>query len=170
MSGEPAAPLPLKLFISYAHEDSRLRARLAKHLALLKNRGVLASWYDGEIVAGQEWEAAIFDQLNTADIILLLISADFLASPYCYGREMQRALERHDAKEARVIPVLLQPVDDFGHAPFAKLQAVPIDANKRLKAVTEWPHRERAYAKIAEGIRQAADQLLAARGNPSLAH
>lgn len=148
---------PVKVFVSYAHEDSRLRKRLDKHLATLKNLGLITAWYDGEIVAGQEWEPEILGNLEMADVILLLISADFLASKYIHTKELKRAMERHEAKTAKVIPVLLQPVDYRG-APFDKLEALPVDAQKRPKAVTEWSNREQAFAKAAEGIRKAVEK------------
>lgn len=161
-TSSPTPAAPFEVFISYAHEDSRFRARLDKHLANLQNQGMLATWYDGEIVAGEEWEPEILEHLNTAQIILLLISADFMASKYINTVELQRAVARHEAGQARVIPILLKPVDYRG-APFAKLEALPTDANKRLKAITEWSNREQAYARIAEGIRRAVEQLTSAK-------
>jgi hypothetical protein len=115
----------VKLSFSYAHKDEALRDELAKHLALLKYQGIITTWHDRNITAGTEWAQAIDTNLNTADILLLLISANFLASDYCYDTEMQRALERHHDGEARVIPILLKPCDWEG-APFGKLQACPL--------------------------------------------
>jgi predicted ATPase len=158
MAFTPQPGHPLKLFISYAHENSKLRSRLDKHLALLKNMGVIAVWHDGEIIAGEEWKPTILENLNTANIIVLLISADFLASEFCYSIEMMRALERHDAQEACVIPVLLQPVD-YVDAPFAKLLAIPTDTYGQLKPVAKWSSREEAFAKIVESIRVASEKL-----------
>jgi hypothetical protein len=100
---------------------------LETHLALLRHEGVIASWHDRKIVAGQEWKGQIDRHLDEADIILLLVSADFLASDYCYEIEMQRALARHQAGEACVIPVIIRAVD-WNSAPFANLQALPKDA------------------------------------------
>ena len=76
---------------------------------------------------------AIDEHLEAADVVLLLISADFLASDYCYDTEMKRALEKHKAGKARVIPIIIRPVDWKG-APFGELQALP----KNAKAVTSW--------------------------------
>lgn len=90
-------------------------------------RGYIASWYDRRISAGEEWKHQIDAHLEAADIILLLVSADFLASDYCYDIEMRRALERHDAGEARVIPVIVRAVDWTG-APFDRLKILPRDA------------------------------------------
>jgi TIR domain len=109
---------PIEVFISYSHKDEALREKLGTHLSLLKRHGVIDDWHDRRIGAGQEWAGAIDEHLNSAAIILLLVSADFLASDYCYDREMKRALERHDAGDARVIPVILRNVDLEGrHLP-----------------------------------------------------
>src|SRR5713226_5126476 len=91
----------IKVFLSYAHEDEPLLRKLETHLSLLKRQGLISTWYDRQIVPGTNWAATIDEQLEQASIILLLVSADFLASDYCYGVEMQRALQRHQAKQAR---------------------------------------------------------------------
>ena len=154
MIDEPTRPL--NVFYSYAHKDAKLRDELGKHLFPLKRQGLIADWYDRDISAGKEWEKEIDDHLNTADIILLLISSDFLASEYCYGIELKRAIERHDAGEARVIPILLKPVDWQGSS-FHKLQALP----KKAKAVTKWTNQAEAFAEIAKGIREVVPELRA---------
>src|SRR5256886_17213924 len=86
-----------------------------------------SDWHDREITAGSEWANQISEHLESAQIILLLISPDFLASDYCHDVEMTRAMERHNNKEARVIPIILRPVDWEG-APFSKLQCLPRNA------------------------------------------
>ena len=108
----------IELFYSYAHADEPMRKKLEKHLATLHQQGLIASWHDRMIGTGTEWEQQIDEHLNRAQIILLLISANFLASPYCSGIEMKRAMERHKANEARVIPVILRPVH-WKDVPFA---------------------------------------------------
>ena len=140
MSPTSKASEPVEVFFSYAHEDEALRDELEKHLAILKWQGVITGWHDRKIGAGREWEGEISTHLNTARVILLLISPDFLASDYCYDVEMKRAMQRHDAREARVIPVILRPVDWKG-APFGKLQALPTDA----KSVTTWTNQDEAF-------------------------
>ena len=111
--GTPTPPDSIEVFYSYAHEDEALIKELRKHLTILKRQGVIRDWYDREITAGTEWKGQIDQHLNAAGVILLVISADFLASDYCYDVEMTRALERHDQGEARVIPVLLRPVEGW---------------------------------------------------------
>src|SRR5260370_14341164 len=124
---------PLEVFYSYAHEDEPLRQELEKHLHILELQGFIKGWHDRDISAGIEWANEIDTHLNSAHIILLLVSPDFLASRYCYSVEMKRAMERHYAKEACVIPIILRPLYWQG-APFHKLQLLPTDA----KPVTQW--------------------------------
>jgi TIR domain len=149
----PVNPGAIAVFVSYSHEDETLRDKLATHLKLLERQGVIQQWHDRQILAGTEWKGEIDGNLESAQIILLLISADFLASDYCYDLEMGRALERHDAGTARVIPIVLRPVDNLWKAPFGKLQALPTDG----KAVTLWENQDAAFADVAKGIRLAAE-------------
>ena len=144
---------PLELFYSYAHEDEALRDELQKFLVMLRRDGVISEWHDRRIGAGTEWAGQIDQHLETASIILLLVSPDFLASDYCYDVEVKRALERHGAGEARVIPVILRPCDRQA-APFAKLQAVPRDG----RPVTRWPDRDDAFLDVTRGIRAAVEE------------
>jgi TIR domain len=133
----PGSPTPVEIFYSYAHEDEVFRTTLEKHLSLLQRQGVITAWHDRHIVPGTDWAQIIDEHLERASIILLLVSADFLASDYCYGVEMKRALERHQAEEAHVVPILLRPVDWKG-APFAHLQSLPTDA----KPITTWSNQD----------------------------
>src|SRR5579871_1216010 len=146
--GNSGQTVPMELFYSYSHKDEELRETLETHLSPLKRQGVIAGWHDRRISAGTEWADQIDEHLNSAQIILLLISADFLASDYCYDKEMTRAMERHEAGAARVIPIILRPCDWHG-APFGKLQALPKDA----KPITDWSNRDAAFLDVAQGIR-----------------
>jgi len=147
-------PKPIEIFFSYAHEDEELRDELAKHLSILQRQGTITAWHDREITAGSEWAGDINEHLNLADIILLLISSDFMASDYCYDKEMTRALERHEAREAVVIPVILRSTK-WTSAPFGKLQALPRNGTP----VTKWPDRDEAFLNITEGINKVAKML-----------
>lgn len=150
----------MKVFYCYAREDIVLRNELEKHLGTLKRTGKITGWYDRDISAGKEWEKEIDVNLNTADIILLLISPDFIDSDYCYSVEMKRALERHDNGEARVIPVILRPVD-WEDAPFSMIQVLPTDG-KPVNS-TYWQYRDEAFSDIARGIRKVINEILASR-------
>ena len=150
---------PLQVFISYAHEDDELREEFVKHLRQLKRDGLIQDWHDREITAGSEWAGQIDEHLNAADIVVLLVSPDFVASEYCYDIEMKRALERHAAGEARVVPVILRP-SDWQTAPFAKLNALPKDA----KPVVDWPTQDpkvhdHGFLNVAAGLRRVAREL-----------
>src|SRR5713101_3195287 len=116
----------IKVFLSYAHEDEPLLRKLETHLSSLKRQGLISTWYDRQIFPGTNWAKVIDERLELASIILLLVSPDFLASDYCYQVEMKRALERYDACQARVIPIVIRPCDCKG-TPFARLQALPTD-------------------------------------------
>ena len=139
-----------RLFFSYSHKDAGLRDELEVHLSMLQRQGLIETWHDRRIAAGDELDKVIDSELESADIILLLVSPDFLASQYCYGVEMLRAMERHDAGEARVIPVILRPCD-WSPAPFSKLLATPTDG----KAITKWPDRDDAFLDVVKSIRAA---------------
>jgi hypothetical protein len=164
---EPGAPRSkraeadqaLATFISYSHKDEAHRERLVRHLALLERRGVLALWHDRKILPGEEWDETISCNLEKADIILLLISADFLASDSCYEKEMQRAIERHEAGTATVIPIIVEPCE-WQKAPFGRLQALP----KSAKAVASWDNQAEAWSDVAAGIERAATGLLGRKG------
>jgi Novel STAND NTPase 1/TIR domain len=145
--------VPLTVFYAYAHEDERLREELMKHLRLLSRQGLISEWYDHQVVAGRDWETEIDEHLNTASIILLLVSSDFLASDYCYDKEMQRALERHKRNEAHVIPILLRPCD----WPPALDALQPLPRNGR--PVTSWSDHDEAFRLIASEIRTLIQAL-----------
>lgn len=157
----PANPLPsssepkaIEVFFSYAHEDEKLRDELAKHIKMLERQGVITAWYDRDISGGTEWKQSIVQQLDRANIILLLISSDFLASDFCWSVELKRAMERHEAGEVRVIPIILREVDWKG-APFGKLQALPRNA----EPVTNWTNPDQAFTDVARGIRKVVEEL-----------
>jgi hypothetical protein len=145
---------PIKLFYCYANEDEYWQRELEKHLRLLRRQGLIEDWHSRDISAGTEWTHEVEKHLNTAQIILLLISADYLASDYSYSIEMKRALERHENGEALVIPISLRPVDLEG-APFYKLRVLP--TNNR--AITKWTNRDEAFLNVAQDIRKAVNEL-----------
>jgi hypothetical protein len=151
-----SVPPPLQVFISYSHKDEELREELDIHLANLKRQGKIQAWHDRAIEAGAEWDAEIKHQLETADIILLLITPRFIASNYCYDLEMQRSIQRHDEGNARVIPIIGKPCD-WQDSPFSKLQVLPKDA----KPVTKWDDRDEAFLNVVQGIRRAVETLQA---------
>jgi hypothetical protein len=154
-------PRAIEVFCAYSHRDESLRDELETHLSILKRRGMISVWHDRRISGGQEWNEEISDHLNRADLILLLVSADFLASAYCYEKEVARAMARHQLREARVVPVILRDcVWDL--APFSKLQALPKDG----KPVAAWDSRDEALKDIALGIRRLTEELAQSIAKP----
>jgi hypothetical protein len=143
---------PLKVFLSYSHEDEALKKKLENHLSALKRAKVIETWNDRKIIAGTDWKDAIDTNLVHANVILLLISSDFLASEYCYAIEMLHALERHNRGQAIVIPVMLRDVD-FAGTPIAKLQMLPKDAQPVLSSA--WKNEDEALKNVAVGVREA---------------
>jgi hypothetical protein len=139
----------LRVFFSYSHVDDRHRDRLDRHLAALRREGAIETWCDHRIAAGENWKAKIGDALREADVILLLISADFIASDFCVDVEMTHAIERHRHGTAHVIPIAVRAAD-WGTLPFASLQALPRDR----KPVTLWSNQDKAWSDVAEGIRR----------------
>ena len=142
---------PIQIFFCYAREDEILLSKLKAHLRPLQHQGLIDVWHDREISAGSEWEREIKTHLSTAQIILLLISPDFMNSDYCYGVEMKQAMERHEQGDAHVIPLILRPVYWQG-SPFGKLQVLPTDA----KPITSssWHSLDDAFFDAAESIRK----------------
>jgi GUN4-like/TIR domain len=148
----------ISVFLSYSRKDKDMLDKLITYLAALRRTGKITTWHDRDIEAGSEWEPELLRQMDTADIILLLISADFMASDYCYGKELQRAIERHDRKEVRVIPVILRPCDwNIPEIPFSKLNVLPSDAEPIVSS--KWQYYDEALVIVARGIREVSEQL-----------
>ncbi len=150
---------PVEIFFSYSHRDEALRDELVKHLGVLKRQRIIEDWHYRRILAGQEWENEIDYHLDQAEVILLLVSADFIDSDYCYGIELKRAMQRYYSQTAYVIPIILRPVD-WQDTPFSQLQALPRDA----KPVTKWENQDEAFTHIAQEIRTVVGML---RSHPS---
>lgn len=141
----------VSLFVSYSHRDEQLRQELEKHLTMLQRQGVIEVWHDRRIGPGDEIDVEISRYLESASIVLLLVSVDFLASAYCYDKEMSRALERHSQAETRVIPVILRPCD-WHSAPFARLKAIPTDG----KPLVQYATLDEGLLEVAQAVRVAA--------------
>lgn len=149
-----AASEPIEVFISYSHKDEDLKDELYIHLANLTRQNKIKPWQDRAIEAGTEWDTEIKARLESAGVILLLITPRFIASEYCFDKEMQRAMERHSTGAARVIPIIMKPCD-WQDTPFSKLQVLPKDA----KPVTSWSDQDEALLNVVQGIRKAVDSL-----------
>ena len=151
-------PTTIEIFCCYAREDQDLMKKLRTHLMPLQRRSLIKLWSDIDINAGDEWEEEIQKHLDTAHMILLLVSPDFMASDYCYSTEMERALQRHEKQEARVIPIILRPTAWKG-APFDKIQVLPTNARPVTDA-RSWISIDEALNDVTEKIGPTVTELL----------
>lgn len=138
-----------RIFVSYSHRDEEHKDRLLIHLKLMERQKLIAPWDDRQIVPAEDWEPPILSHLENADLILLLISTDFLVSDFCWHQELTGAMERHHAGTAKVLPIFVDHCDWKG-APFGKLQGVPQDA----VPVTAYENPEEAWTEVANAVRQ----------------
>jgi hypothetical protein len=144
----------IELYYCYAHQDEGLLARLETHLSILERSGHIFGWTRKEVLAGSDLQSEIVEHFERARLILLLVSPDFLASSYCFGTEMQRAMERHEAGDARVIPILLRPAL-WEEAPFSKLKMLPCNGIP----ITSWSNDDEAFVDVVKGISQAIEDM-----------
>lgn len=140
---------PITAFLSYSRRDLRYLKRLEVQLETFRQQGLLDPWHDRCFIPGDAWEPLLLHKLATSDLILLLVSPDFLASDFIYRVELQTAFKRHEAGEARLVPVLLRPVDLTNH-PLARLQWLPRDG----RPVSQWRIKDQAWLDIQQGLRQ----------------
>jgi hypothetical protein len=138
------------VFCSYAHKDESFRNRLEISLRILQRQHLIELWTDRLIVAGQSFHDVLNREINRADIILLLVSFDFIASDYCWDIEMRRALERHEAGDAVVIPILLRPCP-WEDSPFGSLAALPREG----RPINTFDDPDEAYLEIVTEIKRA---------------
>lgn len=144
----------IKLFISYAHEDEKFKDELEKHLKPLQRNGVVESWNDRKILPGKEWDDSIKIEIENADIILFLISPDFIASDYIHDTEIKNALDRYAKKEVIIIPVIIRPTD-FSYLEISKFQALPKDG----KPITTWSNVDEAWHNVVIQLRRVFESL-----------
>jgi hypothetical protein len=147
--------MPHKLFISYTHKDESYKDDLLAHLAALRRDGRIEDWHDRCIVAGAKWEDRINEELTSSDMILFLVSSDFINSDYCYGKEVHRAIELHDQGKAQVIPIIIRACD-WHETPLSRLQALPKDA----KPISSWPDKDEAYLNVIKGIKGSLETFV----------
>jgi CheY-like chemotaxis protein len=151
---------PVTLFYSYSRKDEDLRKELDDHLKILQRRGMLQSWHDRKIDPAETWEKEIDEHLRNAELVLLLVSKDFVASDYIWSKELNIAMRRHETGQARVVPILIRAVDiQPDDAPFMKLQGLPSD----LRPVTSWSIRDEAWTNVAKGIRALVTDIQSSR-------
>ena len=152
------APPALKLFLSYSHKDEEIKNELRKHIFPLARSGLILEWHDGKIEPGDKWDTTILKNLEGADIIVFLISIDFINSKYCYDTEMEVALDREADGLATIIPILVRNCL-WKTTKLAPFQALPKDE----QAIASWPDRDAALTEVADGIRIVAERLQSER-------
>jgi hypothetical protein len=153
----------IRIFFSYSHKDEEIRDELEIHLTMLKRQGLIEAWHDRRITAGDEFAGVIDGNLDTSNIVLLLVSPYFLASDYCYDVELQRAMEKHAEGTARVVPVILDPCD-WHNASFGHLLAVPQDG----KPVSKYPNKHDAFLEVVTVIREIAQEVGSSQAQPEV--
>ena len=153
-----ASAPPLKVFYAYARVDARFRAALEKHLVDLRTRGLIQEFFDEDIESGEDWDRRIGKELEEADLTLLLISIDFMTSAYGAGVELARALQRHNERTARVVPILIRPIFISDHT-LSALQALP----RNGMAVSLWPDQDSAYVSIAADLEELVEDTRRSR-------
>lgn len=147
-----------RVFVSYSRVDEADRVRLGVHLAPLVREGLIDLWSDRAIAPGSDWQRDIENELATADIVVLLVTPDFVASVHCFERELAEALRRHEDDGMCILPVIVRPVD-FANMPFGRFQALPRD----LRPVHTWPNGDEAWLQVARGVREAVEEIYRGR-------
>ncbi|MEO5681582.1 MAG: TIR domain-containing protein [Chitinophagaceae bacterium] len=148
----------INVFISYSHHDKQFLDELMKHLVILSRQGLINIWEEGMIEAGRNWNQEIKNKISEADLVIMLISADFLASEYIYGEEVQEAFKKHEEGRARILPVIIRACN-WQDTPFAKFQVVPRSA----RPVSSWESKDEAYLDIARTVRIISEQFISER-------
>ena len=145
----------MKVFISYSHADELHMQNLKAHLAGLERLRLITSWFDRKIVPGESFDEKILDELSTAQIVLLLISSDFVASDYCMNIEVEQALEQLRVGRTRVVPIIVRPEASWKDFAFGRITALPTDA----KPVTKWVNVDEAWECVASGVRKVIESM-----------
>lgn len=145
---------PVKIFISYAHEDKAYCTKLANHLRPLVRKGDIEVWTDGEIELGNEWDDEIKNALAESEIVLFLISSDFVNSEYIDGVELKKAMERYQKKDLIIIPVIIR-FCDFSSLKLSRFQAAPAGG----KPISKWDDHDEAYVNVVMGLKKVIKRL-----------
>lgn len=154
--GRNSEPRQLRVFCSYAHEDAKFRKELRSSLLQFERQGIIATWDDRKISAGEDWDGKIKEELNRADVVIFLISQDFEASAYCWDVEVTRAFDRR-AEGVQIIPIVVRAIH-MKTSRFGELDARPKDENGDLLPIQNWPYPDDAYVAISETLWDIANK------------
>lgn len=155
----------VRMFISYSHADEKQREEFQKYLVMFERAGLIDVWHDRLIRPGQEWDKKISENLKSADLIVLLISQDFIFSSYCYDIEMTAAVSMHDNGDAVVVPIILDHAT-WEDAPFGKLQAVP----KNARPLSEFDNPSKGWVEIYGSLKNVIEEICQKKSNSRLAN
>lgn len=161
--GEHAPSLKVRrcrVFISYARHDERHRRRLVVHLTQLVRDGLIDLWSDWSVIAGADWDRDIRHQLEIADIVVLLVTPNFVASAYCFEKELPLALRRGEEEGVRVLPVYVKSVD-LVNLPFGKIAGLPAN----LRPISAWRDPDEAWLQVAQCVRRMAEAVRESMSN-----
>jgi len=142
------APVPVRVFVSYAHDDERLLKRLDAILDVLEQQHGLASWIDKRLIAGDEWNEEILHRLEEMDIFLFIASQTSLVRPYIKEPELRRAKERHEVGEVEIVSVKLEPCACDDDPFLGKLQRLA----PRFKSIVETSPRSKAWEQVRKDL------------------
>jgi hypothetical protein len=149
----------IEVFFSYADSDKDrdMLTELLKQMSILKRLNYITDWHEGMLTptAGEEPDEQVMQHLNSARIIVLLISPDYMYSEKLNAEHVERAMERHRSGEATIIPVLLRSIDNWKEAPFGKLLTIP----RNGKPISKWADKDEAFAEVAKEIRTVVTNL-----------
>ncbi|MGH2553018.1 MAG: toll/interleukin-1 receptor domain-containing protein [Chitinophagaceae bacterium] len=144
-------PKPITIFISYAHKDGSYLSELQTFLKPYQRNKTIDIWTDREIVAGQQWNELIKNKLSESEIILFLVSPDFLASDYINDTEIKSAITDN---KIITIPVIIRPID-MDLFTISYKQAVPTGA----KAVSDWDSRDKAWNDVLLALKEVFKKI-----------
>lgn len=147
-------PGPVRIFVSYSHKDEAHRVAFHEAVDVLHRRNLVSEWFDGKIVPGKAFEPELFHQLSRAEIAVLLLSPSYVASEFCWGRELKAALEQREHRDMRVVGVLVRPVHLEG-TEICRHKLLPKDK----RAVTTWTLEDEAWEDVCKGLEQVITDL-----------
>lgn len=143
----------VRLFIFYARRDKSFKNELVTHLAGMRRKGIIADWNDRQILPGQDWDQEIKARLENSQIVLFLISSDFLNSDYIHDVEIARIMEKHEKGKVTIVPVVIRPCD-FSILEISQFQALPLATGEGLKPVSRWDNRDEAWLNVVNGLKR----------------
>jgi len=154
---------PLEIFISYSHKDENYLDDFQTHLSTLKRKELIEVWTDKGITPGQEWDSQIKGNLETADIIIFLVSPDFIASDYIHDIEIEKAIEKYKRGENVIIPIVIRTCD-FGSLEIAKFQALP----KGAKPVSTWADKDEVWSDVVNQLKLVVQNVAKKKADASI--